>query len=154
MPPIASVFSCLLLKLGLNLLDNPRGHLPAEPLEAVGAGFDRAFGDFKLSCEVAKFGPRKINGFNRHPVWSRFSSDRVFFPPWHDDRLKPVGGYDLGTLVVSGLQLNPLRFHERTHHFFNEGLTLGLRFNGVQKKRVLHEELPQVFAVLTVVFVR
>ena len=65
---------------------------------------------------------------------------------------KPVGGYDLGALVISGLQLHPLCFHERGHHFFNESLTLRLRFNGVQKKRVLHEELPQVFAVFTVVF--
>ena len=55
---------------------------------------------------------------------------------------KPVGGYDLGALVISGLQLDPLCFHERSHHFFNESLTLGLRRNGVQKKRMLHEELP------------
>ena len=52
MPPITSVLSRLLLKLGLNHLDNPRGHLPAEPLEAIGAGFDRSFGDFELLCEI------------------------------------------------------------------------------------------------------
>ena len=50
------------------------------------------------------------------------------------------------------LQLGPLIGHERSHHFFNEGLTLRLRLDGVQDERMLHEELPQVFAVFTVVF--
>jgi hypothetical protein len=66
--------------------------------------------------------------------------------------LESIRGYDFGTLVIGRFQLDPLRFHERSHHFFNEGLTLGLRLDGVQKKRMLDEELPQVFAVFTVVF--
>jgi hypothetical protein len=60
-------------------------------------------------------------------------------------------GYDIRGLVVGGLQLGPLIGHERSHHFFNEGLTRGLRLDGVQKKRMLDEELPQVFPVFTVV---
>jgi hypothetical protein len=66
--------------------------------------------------------------------------------------LESIRGYDLGTLVCGRFQLDSLLGHERTHHFFNEGLTLGLRLDGVQDECVLHEELPQVFAVFTVVF--
>ena len=103
MPPNASVLSSGLLKLGLNLLDNPRGHLPAEPLEAVGAGFDRSFGDFELFCQIAEFSSRKIHCLDGYPIGTRLSSDWIRFGSRHYDRLKPVGGYDLGPLVISGL---------------------------------------------------
>ena len=103
MPPITSVLSRLLLKLDLNLLDNPRGHLPAEPLEAVGAGFDRSFGDFELFCQIAKFSARQIHCLDGDPIGTRLSGDWILFGSWHYDRLKPVGGYDLGALVISGL---------------------------------------------------
>ena len=103
MPPNASVLSSGLLKLGLDLLDDPRRHFPAEPLEAVGAGFDRSFGDFKLPCEVAKFSSRQIHCLDGDPIGTRLSGDWILFGSRHYDRLKPVGGYDLGALVISGL---------------------------------------------------
>jgi hypothetical protein len=68
------------------------------------------------------------------------------------EALESIGGYDLGTLVIGRFQLDPLLGHERSHDFLDKLLTLRLRFNGVQDECVLHEELPQVFAVFTVVF--
>ena len=92
MPPITSVLSHLLLKLGLNLLDNPRGHLPAEPLEAIGAGFDRSFGDFKLLCEIAKFSSRKIHCLDGDPIGTKLSGDWILFGSRHYDRFKTCRG--------------------------------------------------------------
>jgi len=66
--------------------------------------------------------------------------------------LESIGGYDLGTLFCGRLQLDPLRFHERCHHFLNKLLTLRLRFNGVQDECVLHEELPKILSVLGIIF--
>ncbi len=56
-------------------------------------------------------------------------------------------------LVIGRLQLGPLCRHERRHHFLNKLLTLGLRLNGVQKECVLDEELPQILAILEIIFV-
>ena len=92
MPPITSALSSGLLKLGLNLLDDPRGHLPAEPLEAIGAGFDRSFGDFKLPCEVAKFSPRQIHCLDGDPIGTRLSGDWILFGSRHYDRFKTCRG--------------------------------------------------------------
>ena len=92
MPPITSVLSRLLLKLDLNLLDNPRGHLPAEALEAIGAGFDRSFGDFELLCEIAKFSSRKIHCLDGDPIGTRLSGDWILFGSRHYDRFKTCRG--------------------------------------------------------------
>ena len=92
MLPLASALGSGLLKLGLNLLDDPRGHLPAEPLEAIGAGFDRSFGDFELLCEIAKFSSRKIHCLDGDPIGTRLSGDWILFGSRHYDRFKTCRG--------------------------------------------------------------
>jgi hypothetical protein len=56
-------------------------------------------------------------------------------------------------LVIGGVQLDPLRFHERCHHFLNKLPTRRLRFNGAQEECVLDEELPQILSLFGIIFV-